>query len=786
MKEAHMANNEQSLQNLLGLESVVVETIKFGEFLKRLKDNPEIADTAAATLVRAIESKEEVEIKTAPEALRPYLSMLKKMGVPSWNAFKKVKGSQRTVARIMNNLRAAAANGYQLRLAYLLKGGPGSGKSLLADAFKECLEGQVVYAIKDCPVNENPVNLLNLLPEERIDTIAQMLGLTAEQRLEQASSGPKGVKPKPSLRDLLAISGSTCQVCWSEVMEGVKEGDKPNLLNVEIQAMRLSSRKFGIATWSKDCTLATALRKGSRGVVDMPEIFGSAAAGGNQSGSADELDLLLEATNDRRIPAGCSSEEAGHQCTHDHGTGHDGHDHKKVKVSRSGFEPLDCVMIGQTNDGAYDRFIKEQADPNKFTRRLQIINVPYVMSVSSEESEYAEFIGSMRDKPHFDPMTLKIAALLAVISRMKKEQEVDIVSRARMYDGEQLVVEMKNPTGGASGSDGFGRGLGTGPYGTAAPERKEVRYWSVGQFWAEAGEDEGMYGLNMPSMLKLMSEAVELALRAQGAPAATSPNAGKNASGASAGNGEKCISTLEMLQFLRARIAMLQKTPGLTDKEKDVLKTCLEYLKAPTSIESKAGLIEEEYRRVLRRQFLEVMAPDFDRRASEIFERYRIHARAFASGEKKCKEIVEQGGKKVERLVDVSTDFLNDIEGWMKITGLTDREIFRRSVETQITPYLLAAVELKESQDGEENTGEEKIELSWRSLPKLADGIRAKLNDETSKKLGRLLKSEIDLNDEDKTLRREALERFSQLGYCEHCRQVALTYFNDYQLWKLS
>ena len=83
-------------------------------------------------------------------------------------------------------------------------------------------------------------------------------------------------------------------------------------------------------------------------------------------------------------------------------------------------EPLDCVMIGQTNDGAYDRFIKEQADPNKFTRRLQIINVPYITSVSEEEALYEEFIEAMRDKPHFDPMTLKIAALLAVISRMKQ------------------------------------------------------------------------------------------------------------------------------------------------------------------------------------------------------------------------------------------------------------------------------------------------------------------------------------------------------------------------------
>jgi serine protein kinase len=775
MKEAHMAYNEHDLQNQLGLESVVVETIKFGEFLKRLKDNPEIADTAAATLVRAIESKGEVDIKTAPEALRPHLTMLKKMGAPSWKAFKKVRGSQRTVARIMRDLRAAAANGMQLRLAYLFKGGPGSGKGSLADAFKDALEGEVVYAIKNCPVHENPVNLLNLLTGEQVENIAKMLELTKADRLAQhAEKSDKSGKPLPSLHDLLATSGKPCQVCWSQVMEGLPEGQKPNLLNVEIEALRLSSRKFGIATWSKNCTLAEALRQGSRGIVDMPEIFGSAAAGGNSAGATDELDLLLEATNDRRIPAGCGAPEDshGHDCKD-----HAGHDHKKVKVARSGFEPLDCVMIGQTNDGSYDRFIKEQADPNKFTRRLQIIPVPYITSVSEEEGAYSDHIGDMRDKPHFDPMTLKIAALLAVISRMKKDHEVDAVTRARMYDGEQLVVEMKNPAA-AQSTGPYGGALSTGNTYGSSSEKKEVRLWSVGQFWAEAGEDEGMYGLNMPAMLKLMSEAVELVLRAP------TPKAGTASKAATPATGEKCISTLEMLQFLRARIAQLQKVPGLTKKEEEVLKNCLDYLKAPVSIDSKAGLIEEEYRRVLRRQFLDVMAPDFDRRATEIFERYRIHARAFSSGEKKCKEMVEQGGKKVERLVDVSTDFLSDIEKWMGITSSSDREVFRRSVETLITPYLIAEVDRKEA-DGE-NSGEEKIELTWRSLPKLAGGISAKLNDETAKKLGRVLKSEIDLNDEEKTQRREALERFSQLGYCEHCRQAALTYFNDYQLWKLS
>jgi len=752
-----MAYNEQEFKKLLGLESVVVEKIKFGEFLARLRENPQIADTAAATLVRAIESKGEVDIKSAPATLRPYLNMLKKMGVPTWKAFKNVRGSQRTVARVLNHLRAAAANGYQLKLALILKGGPGSGKGTLANAIKACLEGEIVYTVAGCPVHENPINLLNLLPPDRISAIAEALEMTSEDRIKQAAASNKGEKgdkvekPKPSLQDLIAISGQPCQVCWSKVMENLPDGSTPNLMDIEILAERLSSRKFGISTWSKDCTLAEALRKGSRGVVDMPEIFGSTAAQGQQSESVDEIDLLLEATNDRSIPAGCSNDK----------------DSCGSKVSRTGMEPIDAIMIGQTNDGAFDRFIKDQADPNKFTRRFAPINVPYITSVSEEEAAYLEQVEVMREKPHFDPMTLKIAALLAVTSRMKKEHEVDIVSRARMYDGEQLVVEMKNPVAASAQNSGaFGRPASIGGSSSTNEPKKEVMFWSVGQFWAEAGEDEGMYGLNMPTMLKLISEAVELALRAPSAP----------------GEDQKCISTFEMLTFLRVRISAMQKTPGLTDKEKEVLKNCLEYLKGPTSsTDTKAGLIEEEYRRVLRRQLLEVVSPDFDRRANEIFERYRVHARAFSSGDKKCFEIVDNGGRKEKREKSVDTAFLLDIETWMKLSTQTEREQFRRSVETQITPYLIAQVEHAEGDE----TGEDKVELSWRSLPKLAAGISAKLNDEAAKKLGRLLKSEIELNDEEKIQRREALERFSKLGYCEHCRNVALTYFNDYQLWKL-
>ncbi len=713
------------LRDLLNLQPVEADSMSFGEFLAKLKDHPEMADTAAALLIRAIEKRGEVEIEKVPQERRPYLRMLKKMHISSWKAFDKVKGSQRTVDRVMNDLRQAAAGGLPLRLAIIFKGGPGSGKSFLADAIKNTLEGEVIYSVADCPVHENPLNLLNLLlpkeePErsQHIEALARQLGLSDNERKESS---------KASLRDLLNTAGEPCPKCWSRVMEGESK-DRPNLFDVQVKGLRLSSRKFGISTWTTQESLLSSLARGSRGIVDMPELFSPGPA------MMNGLPLLLDATNDRRLPAAASRVSAG-----------------SAADSDSGWLPLDAVLIGQTNDGAWESFIANQADPNKFTRRMHIMNVPYITSVTEEELAYRDFLSGLRDQPHFGPIALKLAALLSVISRMKKEHEVDIVTRARMYDGEQLLVEKKSKSASATGY---------GAYNAAPVNKKEVEHWSVGEFWAEAGEDEGMHGLNMAVMLGVVGQVTEIALKDK----------------------DRCVSELDMINFLRAKIAQLKKTPGLTKKEEEVLKNCEEFLEGPKSFDDKSvGLLEGEYRRVLRRQLFEVAAPDFERRASELFERYRAHAKAFSTGAREVEETVSQAGIPTLRKEKVDDAFLDDLDKWMGLNGSSERHDFRRSIDAEIGVIL----ESRLMQNAEEGLDVE-VEITWQTIQRLADGIRKKLNDETAKRLEIVLKSEIELNDEERMQRREALERFNQLGYCSHCREQALTYFRDYKLWNQS
>ncbi len=201
--------SEDVLRGLLSMDGVKARDLNFETFLRELKQHPYVADTAAALILRAIESRGEVEIEKAPKERRPYLRMLAKMKVSSWKAFDHIKGSQRTVAALMEHLHNAAQNGHQLQLAVIFKGGPASGKGALAAAIKDVLEGEIIYVVRGCPVHENPINLLTLLPPHRLDALAEAIGMT------DADSKATG---QPSLRQLVATAGRPCQHCWKLAM----------------------------------------------------------------------------------------------------------------------------------------------------------------------------------------------------------------------------------------------------------------------------------------------------------------------------------------------------------------------------------------------------------------------------------------------------------------------------------------------------------------------------------------------------------------------------------------
>jgi predicted Ser/Thr protein kinase len=707
------------------LKPIVADSLDFSEFLGRLKEHPEIADTAPALILRAVRSRGVVDIEKEPADRRPYLELLQAMRIPAWKAFDHVRGSQKTVHRIMSALASAANGGYELRKALLLIGGPGCGKSFLANAIKATLEGELVYVVDGCPIHENPINLLKLLSAEQLDALAIELGMNDPE---------KGV----TLSQLLNVAGEPCKHCWKKVMiesnEGgvVKYHDEPNLGSVKITEMRLTSRNFGISTWVQTeggCSLVESLKQGSRGVVDLPEMCAVQKAG---DGETLQIDALISATEDRSIPDLSSCGD------------------------NAGTLPLNALIIGQSNQGSWNAFLSGQKDPKKFIRRMTIHSVPYITSRIEEELVYREAVAKLIHKPHFDPNAFGLAATLAVGSRLTPVPGLSPIAKVRLYNGETFVVRKDSSP---SSSGGIYGGYNSTPSQWTEKELGELMKASNLEVKDEATR-EGMFGLDLPFMIGFMGSLAELAMRGPKHPAF--PNA------------EPCVTAIGMIDALRARLEAYKDTNGLNDQDKKLVETLLTtWMKKPKDTSDTPGLLEKEYRRLLKQQILDAFSPDYERRAQDMFEKYKLHSRYYGNGQTKFRL------PGTVKDIDVDTAFLDLVDKGqsLKAENLKTAKEYRGSIDAQLN-------DLNYSQGTLPSEDADKLKVDWTTLPELKQAIEDYLNADIAKKVERILVKKYDLLDEeDKEAFDAAFASFKEHGYCEICFARALEYAKELKLW---
>ncbi len=714
----------QRLKRHMSLQSIEAGSLTFAEFLDQLKGSPEIADTAPALIVRAIKSRGVVDIEKEPVERQGYLRLLQSMRIPAWKAFDHVRGSQATVSRILGHLEAAAANGMQLRQALVLIGGPACGKSFLADAIKATLEGELVYAVDGCPAHENPINLLKLLTAEQLSALATELGM----------DDPEGV----TLQSLVHVAGAPCRHCYAKVMFN-KDGSavvEPDLGEVAIKKYRLSSRTFGISTWGQSdggCSLIESIKMGSAGIVDIPELCAVQTA---LPGTTLQIDALIEATDARRIPDQSSCGD------------------------NAGFLPVNAFFIGQTNQGSWDAFIAGQKDPDKWTRRMSIRSVPYITARIEEELAYRSFLQGMKDAPNFDPLALKLAATLAVLTRIKMIEGLSPLDKVRLMNGETFVVKKYVPKSTTS-YGGYG-GSTASTTSTAPLTQKEIE-----ELMKKAGEvkdereREGMFGLTMSFMLSFVSELAERAMHAPRHPGFP--------------NTEPTVTGIGMIDALRSKLTQYAQTNGLTEAQKKMVKTCLdEFLLQAKETSDVPGWLEREYRRLLREQILEVFSPDFERRAQETFLKYQLHARAYGNRLTK----VKLPGLGITKEVEVDINFLDKIDHGRGLkSNLSEVRDYRGSIDAQLNDMAYSSGTLPSEKADE-------LKVDWTTLPELKQAIEEFLNADIAKKVEKVVTTKYDLlDDDDKAFYDAAFASFTKLGYNEISLARALEYAKELKLW---
>lgn len=112
---------------------------------------------------------------------------------------------------------------------------------------------------------------------------------------------------------------------------------------------------------------------------------------------------------------------------------------------------LDLVFVGSCNDIHLSAF-REMPDFQSFKGRFELIRVPYILDVRHEESLYQDRLRDAAGDRHVAPHTAYVAALWAVLTRMRKPQVerypstlADVLSKLSPLDKALLYTEGRVP-----------------------------------------------------------------------------------------------------------------------------------------------------------------------------------------------------------------------------------------------------------------------------------------------------------------------------------------------------
>ncbi|MBO1002650.1 PrkA family serine protein kinase [Pseudogracilibacillus auburnensis] len=388
----------------------------FHDYLEIVKQQPEVAQTAHS---------------------RVY-NMIKNAGITEENGEKvyhffdeEIFGLEEAMEKLVEEYFHPAAKRLDVKKRILLLMGPVSGgKSTIVTLLKRGLETftrtdeGAVYAIKGCPMHEDP---LHLIPNHLREDFFKEYGIRIEgslsplntMRLEQEYGGriedvmverivfseDKRVgigtfsPSDPKSQDIADLTGS---IDFSTIAEYGSESDP--------RAYRFDGE----------------LNKANRGMMEFQEML-----------KCDEKFLwhLLSLTQEGNFKAG-----------------------------RFALISADELIVAHTNEAEYRTFISNKKN-EALHSRIIVMPIPYNLKVSQEERIYEKMIKQSDIKDiHIAPHALKVAAKFSILTRLKKpkKQGIDLVKKMRIYDGENVegfnqvnVEELKNefPDEGLTGID---------------------------------------------------------------------------------------------------------------------------------------------------------------------------------------------------------------------------------------------------------------------------------------------------------------------------------------------
>ncbi|MDK2811429.1 MAG: serine protein kinase [Petroclostridium sp.] len=370
----------------------------FLDYLEVLKENPSLCMLAHQRMYETIVSKgvEIINTEENPRLRRIYGNDV----IKKYNFFKDdFFGIDKTLMKIVRYFHAAAMKGEESRQVLYLVGPVGAGKSSIMEVLKKALEmSPPIYAIKGCPMREEP---LHLIPKHLRKQFEDLLGVQIEgelcpicrYRLKEEYNGEFERFPVEtvdfSIRSRKGI--------------GVVPPVDPNNQDTSVLIGSVDISKLDL--YSEDdprvLSLNGAFNVGNRGIVEFIEVF---------KNEVEYLHTMITATQEKSIPS----------------------------PGKGAMIYFDGIILAHSNEAEWNKFKADHTN-EAILDRIVKIEIPYCLELNEEIKIYNKILNKSKFNAHIAPHTIEVASMFAILTRLTPSPKVDPMTKLKIYNGEEIV-----------------------------------------------------------------------------------------------------------------------------------------------------------------------------------------------------------------------------------------------------------------------------------------------------------------------------------------------------------
>ncbi|HEV7396000.1 MAG TPA: hypothetical protein VGN86_05780 [Pyrinomonadaceae bacterium] len=390
-------NISERLEDLRRVHEALRWEGTFRDYFELVTQNPRIAQLSHARLNDMIQAAglERINEGTRDEVI-------------SYKFFApELFGIEEPIAKLVEYFKSAAQRLEVRKRILLLMGPVGGGKSTIVNMLKRGLEdwtraeGGSVYAIKNCPMHEEP---LHLIPHELRPEIEKHYGIY--------------------------IEGDLCPQC-RYTLEHTYNGRHEDVL---VRRVAFSEKeRVGIGTFSPSDPKSQDITE-LTGSIDLSTI---GEVGVESDPRAYRFDGELNIAN-RGLMEFVEMLKVDEKFLYSLLTLSQ---EQSIKTGRFAMIYADEVILSHSNENEYIAFAGNRKS-EALQDRIILVRVPYNLRVSQEERIYDKLLHQSEAlrSVHLAPNTLRVAAMFAVMTRLEepKKANVDLTKKMKLYDGEDV------------------------------------------------------------------------------------------------------------------------------------------------------------------------------------------------------------------------------------------------------------------------------------------------------------------------------------------------------------